>query len=53
MSTAVGQRRIAYSWRSWSASVGRLGPNDVAQVEDAVEKYVRDPTTPGLNREPI
>ncbi len=53
MSTAVGERRVAYSWRSWSASVARLGPNDVAQVEDAVEKYVRDPTTPGLNREPI
>ncbi len=53
MSTTVGERRVAYSWRSWSASVARLGPNDVAQVEDAVEKYVRDPTTPGLNREPI
>jgi superfamily I DNA/RNA helicase len=53
VTTAVSQRRVAYSWRSWSESVGRLGPNDVAQVEDAVEKYVRDPTTPGLNRERI
>jgi hypothetical protein len=53
MSTAVGERRVAYSWRSWSASVARLGSNDMAQVEDAVEKYVMNPTSPGLNRERI
>jgi hypothetical protein len=53
VSTAVDGRRVAYSWRTWSASIDRLGPNDVAQVEDAVEKYVTNPTSPGLNRERI
>ena len=53
MSTTVEGRRVAYSWRSWSASVARLSSNDVARVEDAVEKYTRDPTTPSLNREPV
>lgn len=53
MSPVAGERRVAYSWRTWSASVARLGSNDMAQVEDAVEKYVTTPTSPGLNRERI
>lgn len=48
-----GGRRVAYYVPSWDRSIERLGHDDVAQVEDAVEKYVRDPTLPGLNRERI
>jgi superfamily I DNA/RNA helicase len=53
MTYVGGGRRVAYYMPWWTRSVARLGPDDLSQVEDAVEKYVRDPTSPSLNKEPI
>ncbi len=51
--TLGNERRVAYRWGSWSASISRLANHEIAQVEDAVEKYLRDPTIPGLKTEPL